>query len=259
VAALVVIQPMLRLGRGAVNEGDADLEEVRSPFKMNRITVPEFYRSLDPAQLGGIIEIPLDQQQDITCFYQTVHQQKVFKSWASPGSIPPFARMEDSAGAIGAQLRFQAEPDTMEGDIPTLWTQLSSSPDTVNLTPLTTPAFAEWAAKGQYQWVILHERGYLLVDPARGFFLYETAKAELGKVIGAPIMEIEEARRGDPANALFGVPTSGELMPWSSQPLRLPKEGMPESYRMAVFKLAVDFSGSNDAGSEAVPTDPAEP
>lgn len=257
VVAAIVVQPMLRLGRGAINEGDSELKEFRSPFKMNRMTVPDFYKTeLDPTVKGGIIELPLDQQQDITCFYQTVHQQKVYKSWASPGSIPPFARQDGTAGVMGEQLRFQARPDVMEGDVPAFFDMLSKSADTADPNVLTTPAFAEWAEAGQYQWIVLHERGFLLVDPARGFYLYESAKLTLSKVLGKPFTEIKEAERGNPANALFGVPLSGELMPWSSQPLKLPREGMPDTYRMAVFKL--NLSWSNDAGSEVVPSDPPD-
>ena len=242
VVAGTVAQPLARLGRGAINEGDARLESWRSPFKMTRMSVPAFYRKeLDPTAYTGIVELPLDQQQDIVCFYQTVHQQKVYLSWASPGSLPPFAREVGTAGEAGKRLRFQARPDVLDGEMPALWRNLSTAPESANVEILTTPALESWAQAGHYQWVVLHERGYLLVDTARGFFLYETAKTELSKVLGPPV-ETSEAVRGDPANAPFGVPTAGELIPWSSQPLRLPPNGMPDSYRMAIFKLPVEFS-----------------
>lgn len=234
-----VVQPMLRLGRGAINEMDTDLREFRSPLKMNRIEIPDFYKTeLDPKTLGGLVELPLEQQQDIVCYYQTLHQQKVYKSWATPGSIPPSLRLKESGGWQGELLRFQALPDTIHGPIPDLWQQLSLTPDTADASVLATAALNEWAQSGKYKWVILHERGYLLVEPSRGFYLYEAAKNALKQVLGEPV-ESKEATRSDPANAPFGAPLAGELIPWSSQPLRLPREGMPDVYRMAVFRLPV--------------------
>lgn len=209
------------------------------------------------------MELPLDQQQDIVCYYQTAHEWKVYKSWASPGSIPPFCRLKDSGGEPGKRLRFQAQPDVVDGPLPTLWQQLSNQPDAADLSVLSGELLQAWAKKGRYQWVVLHERGYLLVDPSRGFFLYETAKDALTKVLGAPT-EYMEAVRGDPANAEFGVPTEGELIPWSSQPLKLPPGGMPDSYRMAVFKLPVSFEDAYveeavSAGPSATPAPPGAP
>ena len=240
VIAATVVQPMLRLGRGAINEMDTDLKEFRSPFKMNRMEIPEFYRSLDPAAYTGIIELPLEQQQDILCYYQTVHQQKVYRSWASPGSLPPSLRSPGSGGEAGKHMRYQARPDLVDGSIPALWQDLSTRANDADVSLLSTPELQTWTEDGRYQWVVLHERGYLLVDSTRGFFLYQSARDLLTRVWGPPV-ETLEAARADPANVPFGLPITGELIPWSSQPLKLPREGMPDSYRMAVFKMPVEF------------------
>ena len=236
--AATVVQPMYRWGRGAVNEGDADSREFRSPIKINRIRVPDYYREIAATEhLTGIVELPLEFQQDLVCYYQVIHGQKVYRSWASPSAVPPPLRTKDAGGAVGEQLRFQARADTISGPIPTLWEGLSRNPETIDLAPLGTPELPAWAKSGNYRRVIVHERGYYLVDPARGERLYEAAVMRLGEALGAQPLEMTELRKGDPTQPEFGVPIVGDLVPWTSQPADLPPERAPAEYRMAVFEI----------------------
>jgi hypothetical protein len=241
VAPLVMLattlQPMYRWGKGAVNEGDADSRELRSPIKANRIRVPDYYYEIDATLLRGIVELPLEQQQDLTCYYQTIHKQKVFRSWASPGAIPPFARAKGGGGPAGERLRYLARPDIVSGDVPDAFVALSKEPDNAELAGFTSDAVERWAKSADYTRIIVHERGYYLVDAQRGARLYAAAVEGIQAALGIAPRVIDELRKGDPANPEFGVPIAGDLVPWTSQPADLPPERAPDTFRMAVFEL----------------------
>lgn len=237
VIAASIVQPMMRFGKGAVNEGDADSRELRTPIKINRIRVPEFYQTLDNHALEGIIELPVDQQQDLLYYYQIVHGRKVYRSWASPAAVPPALRPEGAGGEYGAQLRYQARADSVTGPVPDTLMAVSRIPDTADISVLGTDAFVKWARTNRYTQLIVHERGYYLVDPARGGELYDVAVRRLGEVLATEASQHEELRKGDPANPQLGVPIVGDLVPWTSQPADLPPERAPAVYRMAVFDL----------------------
>ncbi len=246
VAPLVMIattlQPMYRWGKGGVNEGDVNLEEFRSPIKANRIRVPDYYKEIDANDLSGIVELPLDQQQDLTCYYQIIHKQKVFRSWASPGAIPAFSRGKDVGGVHGERLRYLARPDVVSGDVPRAFADLSTVPGTADLTNFTPETLARWAKSANYRRIIVHERGYFLVDPQRGSRLYSLAVERIASALGLSAAEHAELRKGDPANPEFGVPFVGDLVPWTSQPADLPPERTPDAFRMAVFELPYNAS-----------------
>ncbi len=237
VFALTVLQPMYRFDKGAVNEGDADSRDFRSPIKANRIRVPEAYTAMDPTALGGIVELPLDQQQDLVCYYQLVHRQKVYRSWASPSAVPPALRAQGAGGLIGERLRFWARADVVTGAVPDAWQAVSHDPEAADLSALGTDALAAWARSGAYGRVIVHERGYFLVDPTRGTTLYMAAVRRIAEALGVTPVESVELAKGDPANPVFGVPIIGDLVPWTSQPAELPPERAPARYRMAVLDL----------------------
>ena len=61
----------------------------RVPTQTSSISLPEWYAGLDPATKEGIIELPLEQQQDILTLYQSCHHRKVYRSWATMPAIPP--------------------------------------------------------------------------------------------------------------------------------------------------------------------------
>jgi hypothetical protein len=240
VMAATIMQPMGRFGRGSVNEGDADSRDLRSPVKINKIKVPEYYKALDPTAYTGIIEIPFDQQQDLLYYYQIVHGQKVYRSWASPAAVPPSLRPEDAGGDAGKRLRYLARGDTVTGPIADTIGALSRIPDTADLSPLGSDLFPKFAKTNNYTKLIVHERGYFLVDPAKGKELYEVAVRRLGEVLHETPEILEELRKGDPASPELGVPIVGDLVPWSSQPADLPPQRAPSVYRMAVFDVPVD-------------------
>lgn len=250
-----VAQPMYRFGKGAVNEGDADSREFRSPIKANRIRIPDAYLALDPSKLEGIVELPLDQQQDLVCYYQLVHRQKVYRSWASPSAVPPALRAQGAGGPIGERLRFWARADVVSGPVPDVWQGISRDPENVVLDAIgtdgvPTAALMSWGSTGSYTRIIVHERGYFLVDPTRGSTLYLAAVRRIGAALGVTPVESVELAKGDPARPEFGVPIVGDLVPWTSQPAELPPERAPARYRMAVLDMPI-------AAMEEAPAEPA--
>lgn len=263
IGVAIVAQPLYRWGKGAVSEGDADSREWRSPIKINRIRVPDFYKTLDPAALSGIVELPLEQQQDLTCYYQIIHGQKVYRGWASPGSIPPALRKKGTGGDAGEQLRYQARSDVTNGAVPEAWMALSRDPDVADLSALSTDALKQWATKGNYRLAIVHERGYYLVDPKRGSVLYQAARDAMARQLGTSPEEFTELEKGDPANPQLGVPIVGDLVPWTSQPADLPPEIAPPRFRMSVFALPVLTEAETatepataEAGADQAPVGP---
>ena len=237
IVVATVAQPMVRWGRGAVNEGGGDAREFRSPLKANRIRVPAYYDEIDRTALTGIVELPLDQQQDLLYYYQIHHQQKVYRSWASPGAIPPFLRVKGTGGEPGARLRYLARPDIVAGAVPKLFEELSRHPLTTDPAPLTPESWAKWAKSANYQRIVVHERGYFLVDPSQGARLYAAAVERIGTQLGIKPKVIDELSKGDPSKPVFGVPMSGDLVPWTSQPADLPESRAPSVFHMAVFEV----------------------
>ena len=68
-----------------------------------------------------------------------------------------------------------------------------------------------------------------------GFFIVLAATLNFGFVYG------------DPANPEFGVPTSGDLVPWSSQPADLgPGQQVPR-FRMAIYDVLPELGGEATA------------
>jgi hypothetical protein len=253
-----VAQPMYRWDKGSVNEGGSDSRDWRSPVKANRIRVPDFYKELGQAgELAGIVELPLEQQQDLLCYYQVVHGQKVYRSWASSSAVPPSLRPQDSGGEPGARLRYQARADVVSGPVPSTFEGLSRDPENVDLSRFTADAFRQWARSGDYRRIIVHERGYYLVDPQRGLDMYSAAVRRIGQALGVSPVEIVEIVRGDPTAPEFGVPISGDLVPWTSQPLVMAEERSVGRFHMSVFEIGPAASDPRTADGASEPA-PAE-
>ncbi len=242
-----IAQPMYRWGKGAINEGAAESGDWRTPLKANRIRIPEVYQAMRDEPASGIVELPLEQQQDLLCVYQITHDRKIYKSWASPGAIPPALRARGAGGATGDLLRYQARADENNGAIYKAWQAVSLDPEGADLSALNADSFKKWAKANRYRRVILHERGYYLVDRDRGGALYEAAVRRVASALGMPAAEhLDEIVQGDPANPEFGVPSSGDLVPWSSQPINLGPGQMIARYRMAVYDVLPDLDAALD-------------
>lgn len=230
------LQVLYRWEIGPVAEGSFQPTMWRAPLKVSGIRVPEWYQQLDPQQLGGIIELPLEQQQDLLYFYQVQHQQKVYRSWATPPAIPPLLRKE-GGGAAGERLRYLARPDRRGAAAGELLLQLSRSPEEANLEDLDPAQLAALAEGGNYRWLVVHERGYYLVDPRSGPVFYRDVVRRLEQKLGLAPQELVELAWFDYPGNEYKVPDGPVYVPWSSHEVSLPDQEMPNRYFMAVFDL----------------------
>ena len=83
---------------------------------MSPFSIPDWYVDLEPEGREGIIELPLEQQQDLMCVYQVFHRQKVYRSWAGAPAVPPMFRRE-GGGEAGSRMRWLAEEEVSHGPL----------------------------------------------------------------------------------------------------------------------------------------------
>jgi len=221
---------------GPVPEGSIAPDKWRAPVKVSGIRVPQFYRDLDPNEMGGIVELPLGQQQDLICFYQTIHQQKVYRSWATPPAIPTVFRVK-GGGKAGERMRHLATQDrfgTRAGD---LLQHLSNSPQEVDLSEVEDVDFAHLLMGGNYQYLIVHERGYWLQDPYQGQTNYMDVVRRLEKRFDLESTQVVEHAWFDYPGNEYKVPNGPVYLPWTSQQVQLPDQERPSQYFMAIFEM----------------------
>lgn len=232
-----VAQVLYRWEIGPVAEGSFQPTMWRAPLKVSAIRIPEWYQQLDPQAMGGLIELPLEQQQDLLYLYQVRHQQKVYQSWATPPAIPPLLR-EEGGGEAGARLRYLARPDRLGAEAGQLLLELSRNPQEANLEALDPLQLAALASSGGYRYLLVHERGYYLVDPRSGPVFYRDVVRRLEQKLELPPTELVEMAWFDYPGNEFKVPDGPVYVPWSSHEVSLPDQEMPNRYFMAVFDLA---------------------
>lgn len=208
----------------------------RAPLKVSGIRVPDFYKNLDPEELGGIVELPLGQQQDLICFYQTVHQQKVYRSWATPPAVPP-AFQKEGGGRPGERMRFLARQDRFGSQAGDLLQRLSDAPQEVDLLEVGDSQFAHMFMGGNYRYIVIHERGYYLQDPFQGGQLYADVVRRMEKRLGIEATQVVEHTWFDYPGNEYKVPDGPVYLPWTSQQVNLPDRERPSRYFMAIFEV----------------------
>ena len=196
VAAAIILQPFYRF----------DLEEVqanarpsmwRIPTQISAMSVPDWYTELDPEGWEGIIELPLEQQQDLICTYQSFHHRKVYRSWATSPAVPPWIR-RTGGGDVGKRLRWLASAEPRRDPTEEIFRQLSSDPLASDLNALVDADFDRLLASGDYRWLVVHERGYYLVDPSQGSILYRDVVRRISERLGIqPEQHTEHQRPAD--------------------------------------------------------------
>ena len=230
-------QASYRFEIGPVPEGALAPDMWRPAVKVSATKVPAFYEELDPEAMTGIIELPLDPQQDLMCFYQVTHRQKVLRSWATPPAIPPWFRKE-GGGEAGERMRYLAEQDTHGREAAETLSMFSLDPSNITLDDQLDPvAFAHLLIAGGYETLILHERGFYLQDALQGGVSYRDALRRMETWLGMSAFErIEHAWFDYPGNQ-YKVPNGPVYLPWTAQEVNLPDVDMPTRYHMAIFDL----------------------
>ena len=221
----------------------------RAPTKVSVMQVPEWYREL-PDEPAGLIELPLEQQQDLLAWYQVEHGWKVYRSWATRPAIPPVFR-DEGGGEPGERLRYLALQDPEKGALPDALMALSRDAAEVDLEDLDIGALARLCIANGYRYAVVHERGYYLVDPLRGSVLYDRAVTLLRSHLGLESEEYIEMAWFDYPGNEYKVPNGPIYVPWSSQEVSLPDREMPTRYFMSVF----DLQPLIDAYDGPLPTD----
>lgn len=232
-----MVQKLYRFEVRDVPEGAFQPSRWRAPIKVSRIDVPEFYHSLDPLALEGIIELPLGREQDLLCYYQVVHWHKVFRSWATSGSLPPTLARE-GGGAIGERLRYLVRqlPLTFPGS--EMLDRISNQPSKVPVEEIDPVQLGILASAGSFRYLIVHERGFYLIHPYHGPVLYRDAVQRLQAALGITPVEMVEHTWVDYPGNQYTVPDGPVYIPWSAEEVALPDQEMPRRLYMSVFDLS---------------------
>lgn len=232
-----VAQVSYRFDLGPVAEGSFQPNLWRAAVSVSAMDVPDFYEGLDPDESAGLVELPLEQQQDLLTLYQVHHHWKVYRSWATPPAIPLAFRTE-GGGPDGARLRYLAEQSTVGGQAAGMFLRLSRTPQEVDPEEVDDVALAWLMMAANYRYVVVHERGYYLVDAMQGAALYQDVVRKLTKRLGIEPEQVVEHEWFDYPGNPYDVPDGPVYIPWSSHEVQLPDLERPSRYYMAIFDLA---------------------
>jgi hypothetical protein len=225
---------------GPAGQGD-DQPRFQAPLQVSAMRLPGFYEALPSAPDTGIIELPLRQQQDLICLYQRFHGRKVYRGWATDGAVPPILR-QAHGGEAGARLRHLAAQDGYSPIFDAALATLSEDPFANALDEVSDDELDLALAAGGYRHVVVHERGYFLVDPQRGSALYQAAVDRLATRLGTqPTEETDVAWFDYPGNRMQGQRPARAS--WTASRIALHDDALPSSFRMSIFDVSDRVEG----------------
>jgi hypothetical protein len=233
----IVAQPFWHVDVGPVAEGSIAPSPWRIPTVVSPFSIPAWYTDFDASQNSGIIELPLEQQQDLMCVYQVFHGQKVYRSWAGAPAVPPLFR-RGGGGVFGERLRWMAAPEPQHGTLGDLFMGLSRDPLNVDLVNLEDGDLIKLIDDGAYRWLNVHERGYLLVDPHEGDVLYRDAVRRLGERLDLTPIEVYEHGLGVQEDTHLVRDVAPAWIPMAGKDVSVPLDQTHRRQMMAVFDLA---------------------
>jgi hypothetical protein len=232
----VAAQPFWHIDTGPVPEGVQKPPLWRIPTVVSPFSVPEWYTEMNPEDREGIIELPLEQQQDLMCVYQVFHRQKVYRSWAGAPAVPPLFR-RSGGGKAGERLRWLASSEPVHGTLGDLLLSLSRNPLETDLGGMDPADLLRLMDKGEYRWLIVHERGYYLVDPHEGGVLYRDAVRRVGERLGLTPLERYEHGLGVQEDTHLLRDVAPAWIPMAGKDVSVPLDQVPRRMMMAIFDL----------------------
>ncbi len=257
VCLLVVVATMLQVSYrfkvDHVAEGSYQPSRWRAPTKVSRIDVPPFYGDLDPDRLEGLIELPLGREQDLLCYYQVVHRQKVYRSWATSGAVPTVLTKR-GGGELGERMRYLVSQLPLDFPGAAELEAISRLPEEVPIETLTRQALGSLIKAGNFRYMLVHERGYYLVNPYDGPLLYRDAVRRLSAGLDIEPREVIEHSWTDYPGNRYNVPNGPVYIPWSAEEINLPDKEMPRKLYMSIFDLSplLDAEPAEEPAEEPV-------
>jgi len=250
VMAGVALQPFWHIDTGPVAEGVQKPPLWRIPTVVSPFSVPDWYMELDPEGREGIIELPMDQQQDLMCVYQVFHKQKVYKTWAGSAAVPPIFRRA-GGGDAGDRLRWLASSEPAHGFLGDLLMDLSRDPVGTDLGAMAAEDLDRLLDKGEYRWLIVHERGYYLMDAYEGGVLYRDVVRQVGERLRLTPLEKYEHGLGVREDTHLLRDVAPAWIPMAGKSASVPLDQVPRRMMMAIFDLS---EWSVDQAAEDTPS-----
>jgi hypothetical protein len=236
VGLAILAQPFWHIDVGPVAEGVQKPPIVRIPGVVSPFEAPDWYMDLDPNGWEGIIEIPLEQQQDLMCVYQVFHGRKVYRSWAGAPAVPPMFRTE-GGGDPGRRLRWLAEGEPAHGELENLLLTLSRDPLEADLGLMEDREMAALMDGADYRWLVVHERGYYLIGPQEGGVLYRDAVRRIGERLNLEPKEVYEHGLGVAEDEHLTRAVVPAWIPMAGKDVSVPLDQIPRRMMMAIFDL----------------------
>jgi hypothetical protein len=233
----VCLQPFWHIDTGPVAEGVQKPPLWRIPGVVSPFDVPDWYRGLGWDSREGIIELPLEQQQDLMCVYQVFHGQKLYRSWAGAPAVPPLLRKE-GGGEAGDRLRWLAEGEVEHGLLGDQLMSLSRTPLETDFQAVQDVDLASLVDGGPYRWMIVHERGYYLVDPHEGGVLYRDAIRRVGERLNLSPVEVYEYGLDVAEDTHLTREVAPAWIPMAGKDVSVPLDQIPRRMMMAIFDLS---------------------
>ena len=117
--------------------------------------------------------------------------------------------------------------------------ELSRDPEEAPIEAIDLGDFGRLVVAGNYRHLVLHERGFYLVNAQRGALLYNDALRRMSLALGVLPVEVIELQFLDYPGNPYDKAGGGRpvRVPWSSYEVEMPDRQMPDRFFMAVFDL----------------------
>ena len=134
-------------------------------------------------------------------------------------------------------MRWLAKSEPRGDKMEELFRDMSREPLASKIDDLDPEALSLLMDYGSYRWLIVHQRGYYLVDPNQGDILYRDIVRRLSEKLGMEPERIIEQEAFEWPGKRRHFAVGPAWIPWASQEVQKPVQDMPMRYEMAIFDL----------------------